>query len=96
MLITLVLIEKCNNRQHICSLQNKKEQEIERDYPVSFLLTKTLMMINKREKKESIMKSADKISRYIKKLKENSEPKRFEIKISTLPKHAQQNIKVRP
>jgi len=96
MLITLVLIEKCNNRQHICSLQNKKEQEIERDYPVFlFFLTKTLM-INKREKKESIMKSADKISRYIKKLKENSEPKRFEIKISTLLKPAQQNIKVRP
>lgn len=53
-------------------------------------------MINKREKKKSIMKSADKISRYIKKLKENNEPTRFEIKISTLLKHAQQNIKVRP
>jgi len=53
-------------------------------------------MINKREKKESIMKSADKISRYIKKLKENSESMKFEIEISTLLKHAQQNIKVRP
>jgi len=42
MLITLVLIEKCNNRQHICSLQNKKEQEKQRDYPVFIFYDKNV------------------------------------------------------